>query len=320
MKTLYIIGNGFDRFHNLDTSYISFGLFLKEKHYQIYDQLIQSFGLSELYDFEENNDPLWAKFEESLAALDFETILDDNTDYLPNIASDDFRDADWHSYQIVMEEIVKDLTTRMLAAFKEFILAVDFTNTKKHILKIEKDSIFLNFNYTDSLEYLYDIDFKNILYIHNKAKTDDNLILGHGVDPEEFIVKKEEPDPNFTQEELAEWQESMNENYDYSYESGKEELMRYFSASYKPTNDIINQNSLFFKNLSLIDKVIILGHSLSEVDEPYLKKVIENTRNDIPWFISYYGNREKKTHRIRLLSFGLNDSQINLIEMNSLIK
>lgn len=322
MKTLYIIGNGFDRFHQLDTSYISFGLFLRKKHLTIYNQLIECFGLSELdeYDLENNKDPLWKSFEESLAGLDFETLLEENSDYLPNVASDDFRDGDWHAYQIVMEEIVKNITTRMVDAFKEFILNVDFSNAQKQILKIEAYSFFLNFNYTDSLEFLYDIDSKNILYIHNKAKSNENLILGHGVDPNEFIPEKEIPDPNFTPEELAEWEEHMSDNYDFAYESGKEELMGYFSSSYKPTSDIIGQNSSFFRNLYTIEKVIVLGHSLAFVDELYFRNVIENTKKNIPWFVSYYGDEEKKTHMVRLLSFGLKPRQINLIEMESLIK
>lgn len=322
MKTLYIIGNGFDRFHELDTSYVSFGLFLKKKYSSVYDQLIECFGLSELDDInlEENSDPLWASYEQSLAGLNFESILEENSDYLPNIGSDDFRDRDWHSYQISMEEIVKNITTRMTAAFKEFILSVDFSSAKNHQLNIEKDSSFLNFNYTDSLESLYDVDKKNILYIHNKARSNDDLILGHGVDPNEFIPQEELPDPNFSPEELDEWNQHMSDNYDFAYESGKEELMKYFQMSYKPTNDIIGRYSSFFKNLFSIEKVIVLGHSLSSVDELYLKKVIENSKKNVPWYVSYYGDEERNNHEIRLQNFGLQKTQINLIEMDSLIR
>ena len=45
---LYIIGNGFDLYHNLNTSYRSFGLFLKSKYPVIYDRLIEYYGFSDL--------------------------------------------------------------------------------------------------------------------------------------------------------------------------------------------------------------------------------------------------------------------------------
>ena len=50
MDTLYIIGNGFDLFHGLNTSYKSFGFYLKGKHSEIYDYLIEYYGLPYLED------------------------------------------------------------------------------------------------------------------------------------------------------------------------------------------------------------------------------------------------------------------------------
>ena len=39
--------------------------------------------------------------------------------------------------------------------------------------------MFLNFNYTDTLEKVYGIPASNILYIHGNALRGNNLILGH---------------------------------------------------------------------------------------------------------------------------------------------
>ena len=49
MKTLYIIGNGFDMYHGLDTKYQSFGFFLKKKHSRIYDYLTDYYGFKTIY-------------------------------------------------------------------------------------------------------------------------------------------------------------------------------------------------------------------------------------------------------------------------------
>lgn len=101
MKTLYIIGNGFDIYHGLDTSYQAFGYFLQEQYTKLYDYLVQYYGLPELDidDPESDYDILWSDFESALADLDFETILDDNTDSLPNYDSDEFRSRDLHTFQ-----------------------------------------------------------------------------------------------------------------------------------------------------------------------------------------------------------------------------
>ncbi|WP_215491193.1 AbiH family protein, partial [Escherichia coli] len=45
---LYIIGNGFDLHHELDTSYFSFGDYLRKKDQDIYDHLVDFMGFTDL--------------------------------------------------------------------------------------------------------------------------------------------------------------------------------------------------------------------------------------------------------------------------------
>ncbi|MFV8467365.1 bacteriophage abortive infection AbiH family protein [Flavobacterium sp. LB1P62] len=320
MDTLYIIGNGFDLYHGLDTKYQSFGMFLQDKHTELYDCLIEFYGLPYLDQDDEDSyyDPLWADFENALADLDFEYILDENSDYLPNIASDDFRDRDLHSFQQVMEGIVDNLTAKMYEAFKEFILNVKFPNDVKGLqLKIDSDALFLNFNYTDTLERFYNVNDSRILYIHNKATSDETLILGHGTDPSEFKSKEEIQPDGLSDEEIYEWQQQMADNYDYSYDSGKEELLTYFSKSYKSTEEIIQNNQTFFSNLKSIKNIIVLGHSISNVDQPYFKNIIESIEDKtVNWDASYHG--EKQPIYENMIAIGLNDEQINLFKMDEI--
>lgn len=320
METLYIIGNGFDLYHGLDTKYQSFGMFLQDKHTELYDFLIEFYGLPYLDPDDEDSyyDPLWADFENALAGLDFEYILDENSDYLPNIASDDFRDRDLHSFQQVMEDIVDNLTAKMYEVFKEFILNVKFPNDVNGIqLKIASDALFLNFNYTDTLERFYKVNDSRILYIHNKATSDDTLVLGHGTDPSEFKSKEEIQPDGLSDEEIYEWQQQMADNYDYSYNSGKEELLTYFSKSYKSTEEILQNNQTFFSNLKSIKNIIVLGHSISNIDQPYFRKILQSIENvNIVWSASYHGN--KQPIKDNMNAFGLSDNQINLFTMDAL--
>src|SRR5436190_20530566 len=106
-NTLYIIGNGFDLYHGLDTWYSSFGLYLRDNREEIYEYFIKYFGLPELdeNDAESLKDPLWSHFEESLAMLNMDDVMSDHEEYTANPASDDFSDGDWDTIEVMVSQI-----------------------------------------------------------------------------------------------------------------------------------------------------------------------------------------------------------------------
>lgn len=321
--TLYIIGNGFDLHHGLKTSYQTFAFYLQDHYEQVYEYLTSYFGLPHL-DREKKEDswnPLWAEFEKTLADLDFETVLDDNTDYLPNIGSPDFRDRDWHTYQVEIESVVDRLTSGLFIAFKEFILNVEYPALRPESkLEIDKNALFLNFNYTNTLGSYYGIEDDNILFIHNEAMDEEaELVLGHGVHPDNFKFKLPEPPEGISDEDLEEWRQEMGDRYSYSYVSGQHEIRTYFSKSFKQTKTIIKNNIGFFEMLKEVRNIIVIGHSLSEVDELYIKKVNDCIKSDDAiWTVTYYSESAKDSHKEKLLSLGLSESQINVVHINDL--
>lgn len=320
-KTLYIIGNGFDRYHGLDTRYQAFGFYLKQQHSEIYELLTQYFGLPDLDPEKEESqwDPLWADFENALADLDFETVLEDNMNY---VASGNWEKAsDFHAYQIEMEMIVDKLTKDLRKVFKEFIMAVEFPESiDKLRLGFEPGAIFLTYNYTNTLERYYGIHWKRILYIHGKALLpEEGIVLGHGRDPEEFGEEEAKQPEDLDEEQLEQWREHMSNKYDPSFEMGKQELMYYFNGSFKATAEIIQKNKSFFESLSDISKVVVLGHSISPVDQAYFKTVIQSINDKtVPWVVSYYSDVEKDRHLKTLTGLGLDEKQLSLVTMPSL--
>lgn len=136
---LYIIGNGFDLHHELDTSYFSFGDYLRKKDRDIYDHLVEFMGFTDLPPslsaVDKSKHSLWSDFENSLASLDTESVLEEFSYLLPQISSPDFRDRDWNSLSIEMERILENLTEGLLTQFKSFILQVNYPelNLKKKI-------------------------------------------------------------------------------------------------------------------------------------------------------------------------------------------
>ena len=57
----------------------------------------------------------------------------------------------------------------------------------------------------------------------------------------------------------------------------------------KRTHRIMEQHQSFFDSLKNVKKIVILGHSLSDVDMPYFDKIVESIVKDaVEWEISYH--------------------------------
>lgn len=322
MKILYIIGNGFDIHHGLDTRYQSFANYLAKNSSEVYDLLLNYYGLPDITNPELTDEEyaLWSRFEQALSDLDYLSVLDDNSDLIASPGAEDFRDRDWHSYQIEMELIIKDLTTTLIDHFNTFILEVEYESIPDDtLIKLEEDSHFLNFNYTETLQESYGIPEERITYIHNRADADNcMLILGHGTDPSSFIENEEEPPQGLSEEEFYEWREQKADEYDYSYESAKQEILSYYTKAFKNTASIIENNIDFFANLTEVENVIVLGHSISEVDLKYFEVLKAKLNENVIWSVSYYSELEKQMHNETLLHLGITDANIIQIEITDL--
>ncbi|EZH76835.1 TPA: bacteriophage abortive infection AbiH family protein [Aeromonas hydrophila] len=306
---LYVIGNGFDVHHGLDTRYTSFGLYLKKNYRETYELLLDYYGFADLDPDCPTimSDPLWSEFETSMSLLDKDSVLEANTDAMPSYSSDDFRDRDRYTFLIEMERILGLLTTELYKAFEEFILAVQFPMFDHgRSVNIDRDAVYLTFNYTDTLSQYYAVPDENILFIHEKANTHaGELILGHGVAPENFKEKPAEPPSGLSDEDLERWMDYQSEQYDYSFELGKDAINQYFSATFKGTDQVIKNNEAFFAKLGNIDEVYVLGHSLADVDLPYFKKLVQSVRPDAKWVVTFYDPDDEKKHGDTLKEFGI---------------
>lgn len=316
-QTLYIIGNGFDIFHGLNTRYTSFGIFLKDKYYKLYDYFIKYFGLPDLDENNEDDlyDPLWSQFEAELANLNIEEVLIDHEEFAANPMSDDFSEGDWDTIAVMVDEIRESLTTQMLTAFKEFINKVEYVENQR-LLNLERNALFLSFNYTNTLSKYYKVERTQICFIHNKADESSPLVLGHAFDPSQLKENDPRPPQDLSEEELGEWYDRMAE-MDLSIEKGKTQLSKYFKQSYKSAESNIATHIDFFNSLENISKIFVLGHSLADVDQPYFKKIVEMT-NLPEWIVSYYNINEQDQRRQILKDIGVKESQIHLVTLAEL--
>ena len=159
--TTYILGNGFDIAHDLDTSFESFRDYLAEKQSHL------------LYLFD--GDYYWSDFEKNMCAVDYENYrtIHGMFNGIPRFVNSLFDD--------ICEELFP------------FLNKNDFT--RKKAFRFGKDDIFLNFNYTPTLFGTYDISMNNVYHIHGSIMkkmfdSKSRLILGH--DESDYDVN-----PNF---------------------------------------------------------------------------------------------------------------------------
>lgn len=275
---LYIIGNGFDLHHKLKSQYSDFKAYLQMTDSSLEYLLNMSFSKD-----------LWSDFENHLATLNINEIFSDNDDLLPDEDSD--RDGDKYIFPDKLEQIKEDLTTGLKNALRDWILDLNYpSNVNNLLLDLDKNASFLSFNYSNTLESLYKVKPEQITYIHNKArsekhlfkpdeldylKDDSDIIIGHAVKNPRISV------PTFNSKGFKTY---------YAYEEGFDALKPYFQKSFKNSTQIISDNSFFFDNLSNIEKIIIIGHSLSNVDMQYFKTISKRAINVKEWKITYYGD------------------------------
>lgn len=289
-KRLYVIGNGFDLHHRIKSKYSDFKDYIELSDNDLFDSLEKYFP-----------DEWWSDFEQTLADFDTDTIVDEATNYLEDYGSPNWSDASHHDYQYELQKRIDTITVDLKRYFVEWILQLEIPTAQ--VLILDKNSLFLNFNYTETLETTYQIEIKNILYLHNKAVDQNSLlILGHG---REFDEEKS-------------FSKNNDEDTDVRVAEGNKILDDYFKETYKDTDSIIKEHTNFFSKLDQTNEVYVLGHSLSDIDIKYFEIIRRNVAPDSIWTVSYYDENERERHRNTLRRIGLDDSKIRLITLNDL--
>ena len=100
----------------------------------------------------------------------------------------------------------------------------------------------------------------------------------------------------------------------YAADQASSKIEGYFYDSAKKTEEIIINNLEFLNGLKDIKNIVVIGHSLSPVDHPYFRKIIEvnNFPEKLHWEISYH--TEEGKYRIKKFA-NMFDIAENNIEM-----
>lgn len=269
MNTLVVIGNGFDLAHNLPTRYSDFEKFLASK-----DEYGKFLKLITEYIPLDGEMGLWSSFEEALGCLDQDQLKEDNSNFLVLYGSDDWSDSYHHDYQYRINEALS-FAPDISKYFREWVENIEISCGKIEMLPelIDKANLFLSFNYTNTLETVYDVEKSRILYIHGDIGSKEKLIVGHH---DESLLKE----PKF------------DENDDVRVMEAESIISDYFKHTFKNTEKIAERNNKFFSSLSSLglERVYVLGHSLSDIDGYYFRKIRKLVPDSCEWHISFYKN------------------------------
>lgn len=287
MGELFIIGNGFDIAHGLKTQYDDFLEYIEKEYpnidkeiYEIPRLIMTRKGEKEYcesdlasYIFKTISDILgdeWQHFEDALGKIDF--IGEYSWDLY---SEDDEGDLDMWKNSYMNEEdsnICGAYCKFLNEMFIDWIQSIDLSLIKNKFAMVKKENIYINFNYTRTLEVIYNISDENIFHIHGTLPN--KLVFGHGKTQKEIWLESEEI--------IGTYAVGSEDNV-----SEAREILR------KKTEDILEANKKYFQNLKNreIKKICVYGFSFSDVDLPYINELLNNLSEKIKWEIYYYSNK-----------------------------
>lgn len=299
IKTLYIIGNGFDIAHGIKSKYYDFKMWLKEN---------EPLLLQDIEDVWANCGELWSDFEMSLGEVDFMRVWEKFRDYHIQkftIADNEFRrlntsfppSSEFHT----LAEKLRPLTRNIRLAFDNWVLSLNQSVVSMHpIISFDKNAFFVTFNYTETLEIVYKIPRKSILYIHGRANSEDELLFGHNkssIQIEYEIEQKHLGSGNTAVNDFSLWIGSLNKNVDYNL----------YKVS--PSFDILTD----------IEQINIYGYSFNMIDSVYMEDLFERTYNNHPhWNISYYSDEDFAKISNFVQSHGMSGEEYTFLKLSDI--
>lgn len=295
-KHLYIIGNGFDKHHDIPSGYQDYRHWLEQN---------EAWGIIETIDdvFGYTDDDWWRHFEENLASAETLRIATEEAfQNYPDFGNDGFRDRDWYAAELSVERKMKNAYEVILDSFNEWVKQLPYGDANK-IIMLQKGSIFMTFNYTHTLELLYNIPPERILHIHGQAGNDEELTFGHGS----------------TYKELEKKMGERVDEGDFVLQRAKDAAIYAVSQRRKKVEEIIESYHEWFTSLSDIKYIHIYGHSLGDVDSPYFRKIFDYVnKGKIHIEISDYKSENKKRIHQFMKTEHFRRNQYTIVELLNL--
>lgn len=245
---LYILGNGFDLAHDLPTRF--------DPNFKDIAQKYEQYNFWDIYQSREGD--IWSDFENLLGYPDFNTLGEIFEGYAPDYLSDRESDRDGIIYQVELNGNLRTALYEFADEADDSLCNIQVNDLIKQIL--DSDGYYITFNYTHTLEKVYDIPWNQILHIHGEVGKD-NLELGYPKGS--FIPEKYSYDARgkgigpYNEIEI---EDHIKDIEDYYTRTAYENLLDKCESFYKESRIDLLEDFLS-KNQCIIEEIIVYGHS-----------------------------------------------------------
>lgn len=281
---LFIIGNGFDLWHKLPTSYKDF----YKKYSDYLDQIEHyfSYGLQD--------EKLWSDFENVLGQFD-ESILIDENDFM-DFSGDSFPTQQMYGLEDAVDSFSRDIVKDITMSFTEWLKGINI-NSSVQKMTFPDAAQFISFNYTSTLQQLYKTPENNVKHIHGSLGQRSRLVFGHAGT---VIHATADKDTYYT--------EAIN--------NGRKVL----EALQKPVNYIVRDKlNPWLENNEGISVITVIGHSLNNIDRPYFSR-IANEYPNARWQCYSFSKQEAMAHGAILEQIGVSKNNLSVCTYTELVQ
>lgn len=281
---LFIIGNGFDMWHKLPTSYRDF--YNQYKGYLDQIEHYFSYGLQE--------EELWSDFENVLGQFDDSVLIEEN-DFM-DFSGDEFPTRQMYGLEDAVYDFSRDIINNITDSFTEWLKGISL-NKLAQLMVFPNQARYISFNYTSTLQQLYAVPETNVNHIHGSLGSSGRLIFGH---TQTVVYARAEEDSYYT--------EAINH--------GRKVL----EVLQKPVNDIIRSNLTPWLNKNKnISVITVIGHSLNNIDLPYFSRIAEEFP-DAHWQCYSFNQKEALAHSSILQQIGVPKNNLRVGTYTDLVQ
>lgn len=241
--------------------------------------------------YEGEEDLNWCFFESALGKLPFQDCFEDTEGYVRDEGEDIPHYGRTLENQELRSDEIKIAISELNNYFRNWIQGINRmisnetqANVRfRELFEIES-TLFLTFNYTDTLEVIYQIPEERICHIHGQvSKPDREIIFGHGNMP----LEREEIDEEEYQEDIV---GDCCENLTNQFRKDIE-------------NCLAEQEDFFIEIEEMeepVREIYSYGFSFSDVDKPYIERICQilPTEN-ITWYLNIRNENENEEEKSR---------------------
>ena len=328
---LWIIDNGFDLYHGLKTRYEDYRAYLCRQHKSKQsrrEQELQSQELSaklahshckcptgshclvrefnDLPRVKELEGGLWRDLEESCGSVDFNVSMDRSRGY----ATASTNDSDRVNRVVTSLDCDLGFVVEFMGHnFYEWLLTVDehLRSVKGKCPGIKREDLFLTFNYTSTLQRVYEIPCNRVLHVHGRLKDVEDaskkcevgysaVYLNENVHSHLLFGSPEITDAK-VQKTIDYYATSQSPNEADVNAVGKhlkkraKFLKKDVQSNLRKVKDWITSHE---EDFSSLEEVVVAGHSLGRYDSPYFEYLAAKFKGR-EWSFVCHNEDDKRT-------------------------